>query len=149
MTPTVEKNDDGGNGDLQAALASILGVFVYADHYLDTDLTEPMQPPALFAPGSKENREKFQELVRALVGHLVEWSGIPQEILEQISSLMQARVDSEVFRDAAAKEGQTPFEFLMEQIKRQSVDKEAETEDTVEDETDLSWMDEHPRFKKN
>jgi hypothetical protein len=139
MTPTVEKNDDGGNGDLQAALASILGVFVYADHYLDTDLTEPMQPPALFAPGSKENREKFQELVRALVGHLV----------EQISSLMQARVDSEVFRDAAAKEGQTPFEFLMEQIKRQSVDKEAETEDTVEDETDLSWMDEHPRFKKN
>ena len=145
MTPTVEKNDDGGNGDLQAALASILGVFVYADHYLDTDLTEPMQPPALFAPGSKENREKFQELVRALVGHLVEWSGIP----EQISSLMQARVDSEVFRDAAAKEGQTPFEFLMEQIKRQSVDKEAETEDTVEDETDLSWMDEHPRFKKN
>jgi excinuclease UvrABC nuclease subunit len=132
--------------ELPIATASLVGSLMQAALVSDqNESKELFNPQAIMLPKDKEQREQFSALITHIVDSIVEMTSMPETIVkdleEEVTKTARLRLQHRGTFDKKAM-----IDLLKSAGFDKSVDKDGEVCDNDED---LSWMDNHPRFRKN
>lgn len=133
------------NYEAPLAIASLVGSLMQLKLVAEGNRSkEPFAPQHVFLPVAEKQKQPLIKILKSLISGLIAMTEMPTEVVDD---LKKECGETAVQRLADRGDIDTSdMEALIREAIDGSVDK---CEEVVYNEDDLSWMDKHPRFRKN
>jgi len=127
---------------ISSLVGSLMQMQIVAEKNESTDF---FNPQCVLLPKDKEQRETFAKLIGHLVKGLVEMTTMPPEVLDDLKKEVALTAKMRL-QDRGTYDERALRDILKAAGFTGKVD---ESEEVEYDDEDLSWMEGHPRFRKN